>query len=470
MKPVKTKIIATLGPASSSVTTITKMIKSGVDLFRINFSHADAEFAGDLVSIVRKASGTLGEPVGILADLQGPKIRVGVFESGSISVKKGDIVTITTRKVKGRKGIIPTIYPLFAKDVAVNSNILINDGLIKLKAIGKAGKEVKCRVLNGGEIKNHKGINLPGVKISSPSLTSKDKKDLLTVSKLGIDYIGYSFVRSPDDVTKIKRFMAAHKVSIPVIAKIEKPEALSNIEEIIRLSDGIMVARGDLGVEIPIEDVPPAQKKIISLANMGRIPVITATQMMESMIESPVPTRAEVSDIANAVFDGTDAVMLSGETSVGKYPVKAVGLMNRIVRKAENSVYEPGIVNEIDHNIDDFSFSVVHAACEAANEAAADWIIVYTQTGKTALNISKRKPPTNVIALSSSQKTVNRMCLLKGIFPFKIRDCKSYREIIKEGKKILLAKRIIKKGQVLVIITGETTDDFSANTLKIVRV
>ncbi|MDD5645449.1 MAG: pyruvate kinase [bacterium] len=470
MKPVKTKIIATLGPSCASVTTIKKMIRSGADLFRINFSHSDENFAEMLVSNVRKASSALGEPVGILADLQGPKIRVGVFESGSIVVKKGDTVTITARNTVGGEGLIPTIYPLFAKDIAVNDRILINDGLIELKAIYKKGEEVKCRVLSGGEIKNHKGINLPGVKISSPSLTPKDKKDLLTAARLGIDYVGYSFVRSADDVKKIRKFMASRKIDIPVIAKIEKPEALSDIEKIASFSDGVMVARGDLGVEIPVEDVPIVQKRIISLANKERIPVITATQMMESMIERPVPTRAEVSDIANAVFDGTDAVMLSGETSVGKYPVKAVNLMNRIVRKSENSGYEPGIVSEINRGINDFPFSIAYAACKAADEAEADWIIVYTRTGKTALNISKRKPPTNVIALSSSRETVNRMCLFKGVFPFRIKNCVNYSDAIKEGKKMLIAKKVIKKGQVVVVIMGDTTDDFSANTLKIARI
>ncbi|MCK4948087.1 MAG: pyruvate kinase [Candidatus Aureabacteria bacterium] len=470
MKPIKTKIIATVGPAAHTFSTLKSMVSAGVDLFRINFSHCEHSEAEKIVKTIRKVSGYFDRPIGILADLQGPKIRVGIFENGHITIKRGSIVAITGSDVKGKEGLIPTIYKNFVKDIKKNDTILVNDGLIKLKALKKDSTKVYCKVINGGIIKNHKGINLPGVKISSPSLTAKDKKDLICAAKIGVDYLGLSFVRSAGDIKMIKSFMKRRGIDIPVIAKIEKGEALKDIEKILNLSDGIMVARGDLGTEIPAEQVPPVQKRLISLANKMYKPVITATQMMESMIENPIPTRAEVSDVSNAIFDGTDAVMLSGETSVGKYPVRAVSMMNKIAANSESSGYEPRIVTGFDSEKTGLAFSIVHAACEAAAESKANWIVVYTETGKTALNLSKRKPTASIIALASSPVVAQRLCLYNGVIPVLIKGNKDYSKLISEGRRKLLTKCLVKKGQVLVMISGDAHHDATANTLKMVKV
>ena len=333
----KTKIIATLGPSSSKKEEIGKLIDAGVDIFRLNFSHGANEEKSVIIDTIRQLSDRKGKAIAILADLQGPKIRTGRMANGALPLRKGDTLSITTEEVLGRPGLISTIYKDLPNDVRPGSRILMDDGLIELKVHSVHGGVVECVVVEGGILKDLKGINLPGVHVSSPSLTEKDRKDLEFCLEKRVDYIALSFVRKCEDVEELKKIIAGHGQAIPVIAKIEKPEALRNFKSILAVADAIMVARGDLGVEIKAEKVPLIQKEIIHACNEAGKPVITATQMLESMILHPRPTRAETSDVANAILDGTDAVMLSGEIASGGNPVEAVRTMVRIALDIERS-------------------------------------------------------------------------------------------------------------------------------------
>ena len=333
----KTKIVATLGPASDTPETIGRLLQAGVDLFRLNFSHGDHAEKTRLIELIRAASQRHGKQAGILADLQGPKIRTGKMAGDGMRLEKGQEVVISTADVLGADGVIPTIYQALPQDVTVGSRILLDDGLMELKVLDVQGNQVRCLVVSGGLLKNNKGINLPGVKVSAPSLTEKDLHDLQFCLGADIDFVALSFVRTAEDVEGIKRIMYQAGRDLPVVAKIEKPEALRSFNKILKVADAIMVARGDLGVEMQAEKVPLIQKKIIQACNAAGKPVITATQMLESMIVNPRPTRAETSDVANAIIDGTDAVMLSGETASGAHPVEAVETMVRIARDVEQA-------------------------------------------------------------------------------------------------------------------------------------
>jgi len=328
------KIICTIGPACDSEEMLTKLAEAGMNVARLNFSHGSHEEHLQKMKLIRKVSKKLNKPIAILQDLQGPKIRIGKFAEPPISLNPGDLFTITTdEKTVGNENIVSTSYKNLANDVEFGDNILVNDGLIKLKVLEKTKVDIFCEVINGGSLYDRRGINLPGVKISEPSLTKKDKKDLEFGLANGIDYVALSFVREADSIRDIKKFMGKNRV--PVIAKLEKPEALNNLDEIIAEADGVMVARGDLGVEIFSARVPVVQKEIIEKCIQAGKPVITATQMLDSMMTNPIPTRAETSDVANAVFDGSDAVMLSGETAFGKFPVESVTMMKSIICEAE---------------------------------------------------------------------------------------------------------------------------------------
>lgn len=449
----KTKIIATIGPASSSAEMLERLIKSGVDVFRLNFSHGTRQEKGEIIETVRKLSLRLERPIGILADLQGPKIRTGKMEGGGVLLEQGEKVIITTDNLLGRSGVIPTTYVDLPKDVKPGAQILLDDGLLQLKVISVSVREVTCEVVVGGLLKDNKGINLPGVSVSAPSLTEKDREDLEFCLEAGIDFIALSFVRTSADVEQLKRIIQERGSSVPVVAKIEKPEALANLESIIAASDVIMVARGDLGVEMLPERVPVIQKKIIRLCNEAGKPVITATQMLESMIGNPRPTRAETSDVANAILDGTDSVMLSGETASGKYPVEAVTTMVKVARDVEQSELILKTPAHRAANHVDIAEAVAEAACRAATILEAKAIVAFTQTGGTAALISKFRPQLPIIAISPLLEIQRRLSLFWGVHSWYVETVSSTDQQIAAMEKALLAMGF-QRGDVVVITMG----------------
>jgi len=450
----KTKIVATLGPSSSKAEQIAKLVDAGVDLFRLNFSHGANEDKAVVIETIRNIAERKKKAIGILADLQGPKIRTGRMENGALPLRKGDSISITTDEVKGRPGLISTIYKALATDVKPGSRILLDDGLIEFKVQSIEGNTVHCTVIEGGILKDLKGINLPGVNVSSPSLTEKDRLDLEFCLDKRVDYIALSFVRKAEDVEELKKIIHGRGLSIPVIAKIEKPEAIRNFKSILKVSDAIMVARGDLGVEINAEKVPLIQKNIISACNAAGKPVITATQMLESMILHPRPTRAETSDVANAIIDGTDAVMLSGETASGGYPVEAVRTMVKIALDVERSGLwrMPAAVSlQTKRNV---AGAVAAAACHAAVAVNAKAIVVFTQSGGTAALIAKNRPPLPIIAFTPSEDIRRRLSLYWGVRSLPVGAMSDSDQQITLVDETLLATGVGKKGDIVVITMG----------------
>ncbi|MBT0652085.1 pyruvate kinase [Geomobilimonas luticola] len=448
----RTKIIATIGPSSAAPAMIEQLIVSGVDVFRLNFSHGANKDKAEIIAVVRSISGRLGKAVAILADLQGPKIRTGRMENGAIQLLKGDRLDITTDEVVGRPGLISTIYKPLPQDVKPGSRILMDDGLIELKVQSVTGNTVHCTVVEGGTLKDLKGINLPGVNVSSPSLTPKDRIDLEFCLEHGVDYLALSFVRKSSDVEELKQIIADRGLSTPVIAKIEKPEALRNFKAILKVTDGVMVARGDLGVEIEAERVPLIQKKIIQACNAAGKPVITATQMLESMINHPRPTRAETSDVANAILDGTDGVMLSGETASGQFPVEAVRTMVRVARDVESTglVLPPAGSGARRYSIAE---AVAEAACHAAATLKARALVVFTQSGSTAALISKFRPQLPIFAFTPFLEIEQRLALYWGVQTFHVGSMSGTDQQIEAVEETLLAAGF-KMGDVVVITMG----------------
>ncbi len=448
----KTKIVATLGPASSSPEMIGRLISAGADVFRLNFSHGDNAQKRILIDTIRRVADKTGKQVGILADLQGPKIRTGRMVGDVMTLTKGQEVVITTDEVLGGDGVIPTVYRSLPDDVHSGSHILLDDGLMELKVLGVEEGQVRCQVVTGGVLKNNKGINLPGVRVSAPSLTAKDLVDLDFALEADVDFVALSFVRCAEDVEEIKRIIYMKGKDTPVVAKIEKPEALRNFKKILKVTDAIMVARGDLGVEILPERVPLFQKKIISACNEAGKPVITATQMLESMVRNPRPTRAETSDVANAIIDGTDAVMLSAETASGDHPVEAVEIMARIARDVEDSTFwqrgmpragaNPGIAK-----------AVAECACRAAESLLARAITVFTQSGSTAALISRFRPAIPIMAFTTSKHIQRRLSLCWGVRTVEVGIMAGTDQQIAVVEDIMLASGF-RKGDVIVIIMG----------------
>lgn len=450
----KTKIVCTIGPASSKPEVIARLIDAGMDVARLNFSHGTWEEHGEAIRTVKELSADKGRPVAILQDLQGPKVRLGLFRGGSATIYSGDQFTLTTREVEGTEKIASVTYDRLATEVKAGDEILIDDGLIHLQALRTDGVHVVCRVLQGGVLTNHKGLNLPGVAISVPAVTEKDLTDLEFGIKHEVDYIALSFVRSDKDISRVKELLRRQKVDIPIIAKLERPKAVRNLDGILEVADGVMIARGDLGVEMPLEEVPLLQKEIIRKANLQGVMVITATQMLDSMIEHPRPTRAEVSDVANAIFDGTDAVMLSGETASGAYPAEAVRVMAQVAIEAERglpprapSVHEPGSAQT-------FPDAISEAACRAAVETKARAIVAFTQTGSTARLISRFRPATPVIAFTPNERVRRRLCLYWGVIPKIMTPIEHVDEMIQKIDEALLADGTAARGDVLVIVSG----------------
>jgi pyruvate kinase len=464
----KTKIVCTLGPVTSSEDMITRLLKAGMNVVRLNFSHGTHEEHLKMIQATRKISAQLRKPIPILQDLQGPKLRIGKIKTGSLQLNKGDTITITTEDVVGDKYNIPTTYPNLPKDVNAGDTILLDDGLIQLKVIKKKLNQVLCQVVEGGFLSDHKGINLPGVAISQSSFTAKDRDDLSFGIDQGVDLVAMSFVRSADDVLKVKNIIASRKKDIMVIAKLEKPEAIKHLGEIIDISDGVMIARGDLGVELPLQKVPSLQKKIIHKAIRKGKPVITATQMLESMRYNSRPTRAEVSDVANAIFDGTDAVMLSAETATGKYPITTVKTMAKIITEAEQTTN-----HFLAHHLspDEKTLSIAdaisHSACEAAEYLKIKAIVAFTKSGFTARMVSKYRPQTRIIAFSPSEIVLRQLNLSWGVCSLKMEILNNTDEIIGQTEQILLKQKFVKPGDIIVILLGAPV--FSKGTTNLMK-
>ena len=407
----KAKIVCTLGPATDSPEVVGALIRAGMNVARLNMSHGSYDEHLQRLHTVREAATEAGRPVGVFADLQGPKIRLGTFAEGPQILTPGDRFTITTRDVAGTKDICSTTLSTLTDDVTSGDQILIYDGAIELRALEVTDTDVLTEVVVGGPVSDHKGINLPGVAVSVPALTEKDQRDLRWALRHGVDMIALSFVRSPSDVEIVHQIMDEEGLRLPVIAKIEKPQALEHLDGLMTAFDAFMVARGDLGVELPLEEVPAAQKRIIHLARRNAKPVIVATQMLESMIGAPRPTRAEASDVANAVLDGADAVMLSGETAVGKYPVLTVETMSRIVNRSE----EIGDIHPIEWNPHTTSGIIAKAAVEVAERVGATYLVAFTKSGDTALRLTRLRSDIQVLSFSPSSHTSQRMTLVWGV-------------------------------------------------------
>jgi len=412
----RTKIVCTIGPASRTREVIAGLIRAGMNVARLNFSHGTHEEHGRVIDLVRQVSAELGARVAILQDLQGPKIRIGTLESGTaVRLQQGAQLTITTEPVPGNASVVSTPYAELPRDVRPGDRILMSDGLVELRVEEVTPTEVRCRVVRGGLISEHSGLNLPGVPVSAPSLTEKDVEDLRYGIEREVDFVAVSFVRRAEDVLAAKRIIRGAGADIPVVAKLEKPEAIANLDDILEVSDAVMVARGDLGVEVSVEKVPILQKMIIARANRRGIPAITATQMLESMVHSQTPTRAEASDVANAILDGTDAVMLSAETAIGDYPVQVVTTMGRIAEEAEAAPEGFRIVERPVAPPGSFPHAIAAAADMVARSLPAAAVIAFTRSGSTALLVSKYRVPVPIVAATISERIARRTALYWGV-------------------------------------------------------
>ncbi len=449
----RAKIVCTLGPASWSEAMIDQLMRAGMDVVRLNFSHGTHAEHARTIARVRVASGRCEKPIAILADLQGPKIRTGPLAQGKpIQLRAGQRFTITTERVSGNAACVSTTFAQLPREVHKNDRILLADGLIELRAVKTHRDRVDCVVINGGELGENKGINLPGVRLSVPAMTAKDRHDLKFALAHGVNWVAVSFVRTAKDVLVAKNLIRRAGKDTPVIAKLEKPEAIDNLDEILGVADGVMVARGDLGVEMSPERVPVMQKKIISRAREFRRPVITATQMLESMTQNPRPTRAEASDVANAIFDGTDAVMLSAETASGRYPKETVQMMDRIIRVAESSIREfPRPPRSAD-------LKIAETACElithASEELKMKVIAVFTHSGSTAQLISKYRPHTPIVAFSPETQTRRALSLIWGVLPRTITAVKSIDSLTAVAEKRLCEEKLVRRGDIIGIVAG----------------
>jgi pyruvate kinase len=462
----RTKIVCTLGPATSSVEGIRSLLESGMNVARLNFSHGTHEQHAEVIDTIRRVAAEMKQPVAILGDLQGPRIRVGDIPA-SISVNAGEDVTLVHEGLE-EHGEIPITYDQLATDVHVGDRILIDDGLIELLAMEVAAPRVKARVVHGGQIKQHKGLNLPGVQVSAPSITEKDIADIHFAVERDLDYLALSFVRRAQDVEQLRAMIPK---GLLIVAKIEKDVALHNIESIIQASDGVMVARGDLGVELPFEEVPGAQKRIISLANkMGR-PVITATQMLESMIENPRPTRAEASDVANAILDGTDAVMLSAETAAGSYPRLAVEAMRRIIIEVER--HPPGgrarrgIHRDVGVGVPT-EVAIAAATTAAVDMLGAPLVVVFTKSGFSARIVAAHRPNVSILVLTDQARTFRQLALVWGVIPELVQHCENYDEMMQRAKQVVVARELASRGDRIIVTAGVPFDvPGTTNLLKV---
>jgi pyruvate kinase len=468
----KAKIICTIGPKSSTEEIMGKMVLDGMDVARLNFSHGTHRSHTQLHSSLRKIAKACNRPLAILQDVQGPRIRLGQFQGGMAHLHNGDSFVLTTAKTMGNGVRASVQYPNLPKDVEKGDRILIADGTVQLRVNNVEKKRIITKVVVGGTIRDHNGINLPGVSLSGASVTEKDKKDIRLGLKLGMDIVAISFVRSPEDVLTVRRMIRKAKKKSLVLAKIEHPDAVKHLDEILDVCDGIMVARGDLGVELPLEQVPAIQKSAISHANARGKIVVVATQMLESMVQNPRPTRAEASDVANAVFDGADALMLSGETASGAYPVETLQMMVRIVNQAERSpafqaALRPHLIK--DHAL--FPNAISKATVEAAEDTGSRLIVAFTESGNTARLISDYRPNARIIAMTPHQDTYNRLATYWGVEPVRVPAVHSTDAMLKQANRILVERNFARPGEIVVLTSGVPIGVVgSTNMLKLHRI
>jgi len=469
----RTKIIATVGPSSADEAVLVRMMRAGMDVARLNFSHGNRASHARAIRRVRSAASHVGRNVGLLLDLQGPKLRVGEFQDGSVWLRAGEQILFTNRRVKGTADLIPAVYSGLMRDVKVGDRVLIDDGLIELRVVRKERRGLRCRIVVGGKLADHKGLNFPGVKLSADSLTPKDRGDLAFGMEMGVDFVALSFVRSADDILKLRRLLRGAKYPPLVIAKIERREAIENLDSILDAADGVMVARGDLGVEYPAERVPILQKRIIERANQRDVLVITATQMLESMVHAARPTRAEASDVANAIFDGTDAVMLSAETAVGEYPSRAVQTMARIAAEADEFAAGARAPRRASDGaasaLASPTHALAHTACQASREIRARALVIFTHTGFSARLVSKSRPTAPVLALTPLDSTCRRLTLSWGVLPVRVPRWRAAEGMVETGMRLLLGKKMLSRGDWVVAMAGTTTRSGGTNLLRIVH-
>jgi pyruvate kinase len=454
----KTKLVCTIGPASSDPAIIEEMIREGMDVARLNFSHGDHRGHGEKITQLKRLSEQAGRPVAILQDLSGGKVRVGEIEGGTIYLETDTTIILTTKRTKGDAKKISITYAGLAQDVKKGDTILVADGTLELTVVAVKPPEITCQIVVGGELSSHKGVNIPSGKLRAKALTDKDKEDLVFGVEAGVDLIALSYVRDSRDIREAREVLLSQHADIPIIAKIERNEALLNIEEIMAEADGIMVARGDLGVETPLEQVPLVQKELIKRANRLAKPVITATQMLRSMVESPRPTRAEASDVANAIFDGTDAVMLSEETATGKYPVEAVKFMVMIAQATERSFPHRAFLTLDPYQGGEIADSMSHAACQLAEDLGVAAIITPTRTGRTARLVSRYRPRYPILAFSPQAATVRQLILSWGVHPILVPEFTNVDEIVGKGITAALQRGWVAKGQRVVVTAGTPVD------------
>jgi pyruvate kinase len=466
----RAKIICTIGPACDSEEKIRELMSTGMDVARLNFSHGTHAEHARRIQRLRRAARHLKRTICILQDLQGPKIRTGRLKDGHyVLLKAGALLTITPRMLAGTAELISTDFAGLAREVEPGARVLLSDGRIELKVRAIQGDDVVCEVLNGGTLGEQQGINLPGAALAIPALTAKDKLDLEFGLKHGVDLVALSFVRSGEDIREAKSLMRDFGKSVPIIAKLEKPQAIERLEEILEVASSVMIARGDLGVELPPERVPIIQKLIIQRAGVWRRPVITATQMLESMTENPRPTRAEASDVANAIFDGTDAVMLSGETASGRYPRETVAMMVRIILEAEASMAQSLPATRRRH--EEHRYSVAETICESIAHAAEDLpmraIAVFTESGNTARMLSKHRPRVCIYAFSRKLEVCNRMNALWGVHPVHKEEWESAEAMLQTAEKELLQKGLLRTGDVLGLVAGTKLTSGATNFMRL---
>lgn len=465
----KTKIVCTIGPATESQKTLEELLKSGMNVMRLNFSHGDFAEHQTRVKNLKAAMQKTGLRAAILQDLAGPKIRIGIFNTESITLKVGQIFTLTTEDIVGDETRVSVNYPLLPQEVEKGHIIFLHDGKKKLEVLSVKDNDIVTKVLVGGEIKGKRGVNLPDSNLSVSSLTTKDKKDIKFGVKNKVDFFALSFVRRPEDILELRAILKKEKSKARIIAKIETPQALSCIDEIIKVTDGIMIARGDLAIEIPAEKVPLAQKSLIKKCNDVGKPVITATQMLESMIKSPVPTRAEVSDVANAILDGTDAIMLSEETTLGDHPIEAVKMMVRVAREAEKTYLEKSVVHSHKHGEAEVTDSITSSVVKTAHDVGAKVIVCLTESGYTARMVSRHKPIPTVLAFSPKEVTCNQVCLSYGCQSVKVPIYDDLKKVFPEVRKYCITHKLASKGEHVIIVAGMPFNQTGSTNMLIVE-
>jgi pyruvate kinase len=450
----RTKIVCTLGPVSSSPDVMRSLVRAGMDVARINFSHGDQPTHASSIATLRRVAAEEGRLVAVMADLQGPKLRVGEIEGGTVELHKGEVVTLASHPSSGAAGEIPVPHPELLRDLRAGQTVLLDDGSLELVVIRVGPGYLECRAVTGGPLLSRKGINVPGATLRFPALTPKDREDAAFALEQGVDFFALSFVRRAADMRELRQFLKDEGGEVPIIAKIEKPEALADFGEILAEADGIMVARGDLGVETPAEEVPFHQKRIIRACNRVGKPVITATQMLQTMMEHPHPTRAEASDVANAVLDGTDAVMLSGETAVGQYPVEAASMMETICANAEVHLIYGRLLRGESRSRETVAEAISAAAVEIADEVGAKAIVTATSSGMTARMVARHRPAVPVVAVTPSQATLFQLALVWGVMPVHVPDFKTTDEMVRLMVQAALDEGVAAWGDPMVLTAG----------------